>query len=165
MFLISEIFLSFFFLSFFFLSILLLAWPLLPIHCRYREFLLRLITFSDTQQHLVLLLRTRDRPVAETYTWHHTTEIYQCPWRDSSSKSQQANGRGPTPQTVRPSALACGTLYCIYFHHRQNIVFLILPYNLSLWYRTKRLPGKGLYTQYFSTGINIKSPTTGCRRH
>jgi hypothetical protein len=49
------------------------VWPLLHNHSRCREFLLYLITLSDTHTHLVGLLWKRDRPVAETCTWQQTT--------------------------------------------------------------------------------------------
>jgi len=54
---------------------------------------------SDTP-HSVGLLQTSDQPDAETSTWQSTTlttDRYQCPRWDSSSKSQQARGRRPTP--------------------------------------------------------------------
>ena len=49
-------------------------------------------------------LRTSNQPVAETFTWHHTTltrDKLPCPQRESNQKSQQANGRRPTSQTAR----------------------------------------------------------------
>jgi hypothetical protein len=60
-------------------------------------------SFDHTQW--VGLLWTRDRPVAETSTWQHTTlttEKHPCPQRDSNLQSQQAIGCRPTPQTARP---------------------------------------------------------------
>jgi hypothetical protein len=47
-------------------KIISLVWPLLPICCRWRRLLSYLITFSR-------ILWTRNRPVAETSTWQHTT--------------------------------------------------------------------------------------------
>ena len=44
----------------------------LPSEFRCRRLLLHLITLNDTP-HSVGLLWKRDRPVAETYTWQHTT--------------------------------------------------------------------------------------------
>jgi len=48
---------------------------------------------------------TSDQLVAETSTWQHTTlttDRHPCPRWDSNSRSQQASGRRPTPQTARP---------------------------------------------------------------
>jgi len=59
---------------------------------------------SDTP-HSVGLLWASDEPIAETYTWQHTTltrERHQCPRRDSNLQSQKANGRSPSPQSARP---------------------------------------------------------------
>ena len=53
-------------------------------------------THTHTQTHTVGLLWTRDRPVAETSTWQHTTLItdgHPCPRRDLKPQSQQARGR------------------------------------------------------------------------
>ena len=54
------------------------------------------------------LLWTRDRPVPETSNWQHTTfaDKYLCFWRNSNPQSQQASGRRPTPETVRPPGSA-----------------------------------------------------------
>jgi hypothetical protein len=59
---------------------------------------------SDTS-HLVGLLWTSDRSVAETSTWQHTTltrDRHPCPRRDSNPQSQQASGCRPIPYTARP---------------------------------------------------------------
>jgi hypothetical protein len=57
--------------------------------------------------HLVRLLWTSDRHVAEISTWQHTTLTrvsHLCCGRDSNPQSQQASGRRPTPQaTIRPN--------------------------------------------------------------
>ena len=58
---------------------------------------------SDTL-HSVRLLWTRDQPIAETFTWQHTTfttDKHPCPHRDSNPQSQQASGRRPKPKTTR----------------------------------------------------------------
>jgi len=55
--------------------------------------------YLDTPQS-VGLLWTSDSPVAESYTWQHTTVTrnrYPCLLRDSNPESQQANDRRPTP--------------------------------------------------------------------
>jgi hypothetical protein len=55
-------------------------------------------TFDSPQS--VGLLWTSDRLGAETSTWQHTTlttDKHPCPRRDSSSQSQRAGGRRPTP--------------------------------------------------------------------
>jgi hypothetical protein len=57
------------------------------------------ITHSNTPQS-VGLLWTRDRPVAETSTWQHTTftrDRHPCHRRDSKPQSQQQIGRIPSP--------------------------------------------------------------------
>jgi hypothetical protein len=57
------------------------------------------ITHNYTTQP-VGLLWTRDRPVAETSTWQHTTlkgDTYPCHRRDLNSQPQQAIGRRPSP--------------------------------------------------------------------
>jgi len=57
------------------------------------------ITPIDTS-HSVGFLCARDRPVAGTSTWQHTTlTIYrhQCPGRYSNPQSQQTSGCRPTP--------------------------------------------------------------------
>ena len=59
---------------------------------------------SDTPQP-VGLLWTSDQPEAETSTWQHTTltrDRHLCHRRDWNPQSQQASGRRPTPQTMRP---------------------------------------------------------------
>jgi hypothetical protein len=63
------------------------------------------LTLSDRHTQSVGLLWTRDRPVAETSTWQHTTSTkdrYPCPRRDSDPESQQGSGRWPTHLTARP---------------------------------------------------------------
>jgi len=58
-----------------------------------------LITHNDAPQS-VGLLWTRDQSVAETSTWQHTTpttDKHPCPQWDWNPRSQQANGRRPTP--------------------------------------------------------------------
>jgi len=55
---------------------------------------------THTHTNSVWLLWTRDRPVAETATWQHTTlttDRYSCHGWDSNSQSQQTNGRRHTP--------------------------------------------------------------------
>jgi len=53
------------------------------LHFRCRRLLLHLITLNThTHTHSAVLLWTRDRPVAETYTWQHTTltrHKHPCP--------------------------------------------------------------------------------------
>jgi len=46
----------------------------LPTLCRSRKLLLQLVTIQHTRTHIhsVEILRTRDRPTAETSTWKHT---------------------------------------------------------------------------------------------
>jgi hypothetical protein len=54
---------------------------------------------TDTP-HSVGLFWTRDQPVAQTYTWQHTTltrDRLPFPRRDSSPQSQHASGCRPTP--------------------------------------------------------------------
>ena len=54
---------------------------------------------SDTR-HSVGHLLTSDRPVAETFTWQHTTltrDRHPCPRRDSNPQSQQESGLRPEP--------------------------------------------------------------------
>jgi len=54
---------------------------------------------SDTP-HSVGFLWTSDRLITQNSTWQHTTltrDGHPCPRRDSNPKSQQANGRRPTP--------------------------------------------------------------------
>jgi hypothetical protein len=56
-----------------------------------------LITYNDAPQS-VELLWTRDKSVAETSTWQHTTvttDKHPCPRWDSNPQSQQASGRRP----------------------------------------------------------------------
>ena len=69
------------------------------------------ITHNDTPQS-VGPLWTSDQFVADTYTWQHTiitTNRHPCLRWDSNPQSQQASGRRPKPQTVRP--LGPATLY------------------------------------------------------
>ena len=57
------------------------------------------VTHNDAPQS-VGLPWTRGQLVAETSTWRHTTlttDKHPCPRRDSNPRSQQANGRRPTP--------------------------------------------------------------------
>jgi hypothetical protein len=68
---------------------------------------------SDTP-HLVGLLRTSDQTDAGTSTWQHTTvtrDTHPCPPRDSNPQSQQASGRRPTLQTVRPLGSAVNQIH------------------------------------------------------
>jgi len=65
-------------------------WPLLPTHCWSTGLLMRLFLLNDTHIHSVELLWTRDRPVAETFTWQHTKfmrERRPCPRQDSKRQS------------------------------------------------------------------------------
>jgi hypothetical protein len=58
-----------------------------------------LITLKHTPQS-VGLLWTRDRPLAETSTWQHTTltrDKHRCTWWESNPQSRQALCRRPTP--------------------------------------------------------------------
>ena len=62
---------------------------------------------DHTQWHTcsVALLLTRDRPVTELSTWQHrtpTTDRHPNPRQYSNPQSQQASGRRPTLQSVRP---------------------------------------------------------------
>jgi hypothetical protein len=64
---------------------------------------------THTHTHTVEFLQTRDRPVADTSTWKHTTltrERHPCPRLDSNQQSQQASGCKPTPWTARLPASA-----------------------------------------------------------
>jgi len=57
-------------------------------------------THKHTNTHTVGLLWMRDRPVAETSTWQHTTlttDRHPCPWWDLKPQSQQASGRRSMP--------------------------------------------------------------------
>ena len=59
---------------------------------------LGLLIFGASWLHLVALLWT-DQPIAETYTWQHTTvtrDRRPCPRRDLNPPSQQASGWRPT---------------------------------------------------------------------
>jgi hypothetical protein len=61
-------------------------------------------THTHTQTHSVGLLWTRDRPVAEISTWHHTTfsrERHPFSRRDSNPQSKQA-AADPHLKTVQP---------------------------------------------------------------
>jgi hypothetical protein len=67
---------------------------------RTEGYLLHLITLSDTHTHThthsVWHLWTRDRAVAETSNWQHTTlttDTYPCLQRDSNPRSQRTNSR------------------------------------------------------------------------
>jgi hypothetical protein len=68
------------------------------VHSRCRGFFkFHLITLKHTPQSLGFLW-TRDRPVAETSTWHHkhcTRDKHPYPRWDSNPRSQQALGRRP----------------------------------------------------------------------
>ena len=62
-----------------------------------------------------------DQPVAETYTWHHTTvttERHLCSRRKSNPQSQQASGHRPTPQAARPLGSALCIQNCLYKHSK-----------------------------------------------
>ena len=91
-----------------------LVWLLLHTHCRCIGLPLRFHTqwhtrarahththtHTHTHMHTVRFLWTRDRPVAETSTWQHTTftrDRHPCPRRNSNPHSQQASGRRPAP--------------------------------------------------------------------
>ena len=77
---------------------------------------------TDTP-HSVGLLWTRDRPVAETSTWQHTTfttDKHPCPLRDSNPPSQQVNGRRPAPSTARPPESASSWYVLITYHTTQH---------------------------------------------
>ena len=66
------------------------------------------ITHNDAT-HLVGLLWTSDKPLAETSIWQYTTltrDKRLCPRWNSNPQSQQASGRRPTPYTARPLGLA-----------------------------------------------------------
>jgi hypothetical protein len=72
-------------------------------------------SYSDTPQY-VGLLWTSDRSDTETSTWQHTTLTrgrHSCPRRDSNPKSQEANGRRPTPWTTQPLASAHSSYTCL----------------------------------------------------
>jgi hypothetical protein len=51
----------------------LILTPCIPTHCRFRGYCCLWSHSNDTHTHSVRLLRTRDRPVAETSTWQNTT--------------------------------------------------------------------------------------------
>ena len=66
-----------------------------------------IVAHVNTQYHAhaIELLRTSDRPVAETSTWQHpklTRYRHLCLRRDSNEQSQQVSGLTPTPETARP---------------------------------------------------------------
>jgi hypothetical protein len=69
--------------------------------------------------HSLGLLWTRDRSVAETSTWQHTTftrDKHPCPRRDSNQQSQHVSGRRTMPQTARPPGSApLPSPLCIYY--------------------------------------------------
>jgi len=74
--------------------------------------------------HSVGLLWTRDRPVADTFTWQHKTltrESHPCACRDSNLQSQQASGRRPT--TVDVAATVTGCLFVTYWQCRSWMCF------------------------------------------
>jgi len=57
-------------------------------------------TQTHTHTHSIGLPWTRDRPFAETSTWHRTTftrDRHARPQRNSSLQSQKTNDRSPTP--------------------------------------------------------------------
>jgi hypothetical protein len=69
-----------------------------PVFQYCRGLLLHLTPHTHT--HSARFLWTRDRPVAETSAWKHTTltrDRHPCPRRDSNSKFQQASGHRHTP--------------------------------------------------------------------
>jgi len=58
------------------------------------------VTYTHTQTHLVGLLWTSNRFVAENSTLQHTSPItdrHPCPRRNSNPQSQQASKHRPTP--------------------------------------------------------------------
>jgi hypothetical protein len=82
-----------------------------PPHRWVFEITLRLRTFGR-------LLRTSDRPVAENFTWQHTTltrDRHSCARHDSTPQSQQVSGRRLAPQTARslrsPNWLICSITF------------------------------------------------------
>jgi len=60
---------------------------------------------NDASQ-LVRLLWMRDQCHRDLYLTTLTTDRNPCPGWDSNTRSQQANGRRPTPQTERPRGRA-----------------------------------------------------------
>jgi len=67
---------------------------------------------SDTPQS-VELLWTSDQPVAETYTWHHTTftrDKYQCP---SEVRTLHPSKRAAADTRLRPRG-HCDRLWTMY---------------------------------------------------
>jgi hypothetical protein len=75
-----------------------LVWPALPTHCRRRRYY-RIWSHSGINALSIGGPWTRDRPVAETYTWQQSKfkrDRHQCPLRDSNPQLQQASGRRPT---------------------------------------------------------------------
>jgi hypothetical protein len=88
--------------------------------------------------HSVGLVWTRDRPVAETSTWQHTTltrDRHPCPQRDSNPQSQQPNDGRPTPYTARPLAPAdswwLGHDIPLRFPKAEFLVYALVPCILS----------------------------------
>lgn len=79
------------------------AWLLLPTHCRRKELLLHLITFSDKNTHSVETPGRGIGPLQGHLTVQHTKftrHKYPCPRRDSNPHFQQENGGRPTPWTT-----------------------------------------------------------------
>ena len=75
--------------------------------------------------HSLGLLWTRDRPVAETSTWQHTTltrDRHPCPQRDSKPLSQQqATGRRTSPWRDRPLGSAQKWVCYIEFYNNKHM--------------------------------------------
>jgi len=84
-----------------------LFWHFSTYSGRCRGLLLEMITL--TQTHSGGFLWTRDRPVAETWTWQYITlkiDKHPCPPEDTNPQSQQASCCKPIPLAARPLGLA-----------------------------------------------------------
>jgi hypothetical protein len=117
----------------------------------------------DTRTHThslslcIVLPWIRDRPVAETCNWKHTTltrDRHPYYRRDSNLQSQKACGCRPTPETARPLESAklvlCHGKYEIFLH-------VIWPYNVT--YISVTVLRIIVYTNYIYMNTNIHTHT------
>ena len=110
---VNKDFSFFHFLSYSYLS--------LPTHCRYKGFLLHLITFNDTHTHTysIELLWIWDRPVAETstFTVHNTRNL-----QTSSERPQTHASDGVVTGTDRSNFYK---VKIISNQYSQNSVYIV----------------------------------------